>query len=282
MIQELNVPPKLDSQEKLAATQNIPDSEKLMASEINSTVAKVNELVAEANNKTDNLDNANDIKYPTAKAVADGDKARISKEFQGELQVTATGDIHNLEPAGKGLFSFINAVTITGINTNNFFDGQVVSILNVSTGLLNITHLSNQSLPANRIFIPSGQDISLKPSSFIFLRYSNTRNRLEVINVFGTDLLPSLAYAGNEQRVVTVTPEGVCFAEPIMEYEVFDETTTGYNTLASIVAAYPTSVGRKKGFQVWCYYMAQPTLYKKCGDGDDSWLKVDTQITKMI
>lgn len=273
MIQELNITTKQNNAEHLEATQNIPADQKMTAEEINATVGKVNELVQEVNKKATNLDNPNNDNFPTTKAAADALATKQSKGEKAELQITSAVDVHNADAQGKGLLSFTQAIKVTGVKSTGFYDGQEIAILNLSAGSLTIVHMSGLSFEANRIFSVTGQNVVMKPNSFIILRYSQTRNRLEVVTVFGTDILPGLAYAGSEQRVVTITPDGVCYAEPIMEYEVFDDSAAGFGSLTAVATAYPTAQGFKKGFQVVCAYMTPPTLYKKCGDGDDNWVK---------
>lgn len=84
-----------------------------------------------------------------------------------------------------------------------------------------------------------------------------------------------------QRRAITVGPTGNIVAEDIFEFEVFDDTAsgTGYATLAAINAQYPSIVNsvlvRPKGFTVYCYFMTNSTIYKKCGDNDAYWLKID-------
>lgn len=101
-----------------------------------------------------------------------------------------------------------------------------------------------------------------------------------MLTLFGTDLLLSLAYEGTESRVVTVGPDGVLSAETMMNYREYNETSTGFASLADIVSAYPTSNGYKKGFTVVCAFMATPTIYEKVGDSDAHWIKYT--VTKMV
>lgn len=92
--------------------------------------------------------------------------------------------------------------------------------------------------------------------------------------------LGSVVPVGTTQnRAVTVQPNGALQSNVMFESEIFDETTTGYSTLASINSVYPSVVGgvlvRPQGLTVYCYFMANPTIYKKCGDSDFYWLKID-------
>lgn len=82
-----------------------------------------------------------------------------------------------------------------------------------------------------------------------------------------------LAVANAPKRLVSVVADGSLQAEEIMVFEVIDNTTSGFSSLSALSSAYPASSGLKKGFTVVCPLMAQPTVYKKCSDGDDTWLK---------
>jgi hypothetical protein len=272
-IEQLNIVQKEDSADKLAQMQGVPEKNYVKASEFNQVKDKVNEVVSAANQKKESLNDTHN-EFPSSKAVRDETEKKITKAEKDELEVLSAVDVNDVDPKGKGLLFFKNAITVTGIKSVGLYEGQEFFIMNGSIGVLTIANMSNSSTPGNRIYLQSGQNLSMKPNGVIRLRYSKVRSRFEVITSFGVDMLASLAYAGNVQRVVTVTPEGVCFAEEMMEYEVFDETTVGYANLNAIVLAYPSSAGRKKGFQVICPYTTPPCIFKKCSDGDEKWIKL--------
>lgn len=273
IIDPLDIETKEDHPEKLAAVQGMPTKYYINMNLWNAIKNKINQLVDFSKSLKTSLTNS-DAEFPTSKAVLAETDKKITKAEKGELAVTSNVNVNNVDPQGKGLLTFSNGITVSGIKATGMYEGQELFILNASAAFLTIQHMNAASSPGNRMFIPSAQDLSLRPNSFVRLRYSVTRTRFELVNVVGTDVFTTLANAGNEQRVVTITPEGVAYAEPIMEYEVFDDTTVGFASLAAVAGVYPTSSGRKKGFQVVCAYMNPPTIYKKTGDGDDQWIKV--------
>ena len=77
-----------------------------------------------------------------------------------------------------------------------------------------------------------------------------------------------------QTTLVAVLPDGTLQAQETMEYEAYDETVSGYATLAAISAAYSSSMNYQKGFQVICPFMTPPTIYKKVGQSDSFWLKM--------
>lgn len=84
-----------------------------------------------------------------------------------------------------------------------------------------------------------------------------------------------------------IAPDGTLQGQNTFEFEVYDEDPAGYATLAAINAAYPSIVGgelkRPQGFTVYCYFMANPTIYKKCGDSDNYWLKINNNgVSKLL
>jgi hypothetical protein len=280
MIDPLNITPKQDSAEKVAATQNVPANEKIPATEFNNIISKVNDLVAESNKKTTSLNNPNDSTFPTTKAVADKLADKVSISTSAEFTYTAATDAINVDTNGKAFILFTNSVVVTGLKTTGFKDGQIFIIKNGSNGLITIKHQSIASAVGNRFSTINNQDLSLKPNTWACFIYSELRQRIELIFVFGTDMLLSLANTGTVPRVVQSMPDGSVTSESIMEFEVHDETITGYSTLAALVQAYPTQENgvdiRKKGFQVICAFTTPPCIYKKCGDGNEHWLKLSS------
>lgn len=279
-IQALNIVAKEDTPEKAAALINVLPKHKVTSEEFNKIPAKVNELVGAANKKTASLLNPDDDKFPTTKAVADALQYKTDIRTSEEFIVTSEQDVNNLDTGGKACIVITNSIAITGIKTDGFKDGQMIIIKNASPGNALIRHQSADSLPVNRIDILSGNDLTIRSNAWGYFRYSEVRQRVELFSLFGSDYLMSLINAGTQPRAVTVFPDGSVSSEPIMEFEVHDEITAGYNTLAAIVAAYPTEengvIVRKKGFQVICAFTTPPSIFKKCGDGDDHWLKQST------
>lgn len=272
-IETIDFENKEDHQDKLSAVQNIPPRYWVSAANINALKARINQLVERANKFVTSFSNAANDTYPSTLAVQIELDKKLNISGLAELQITAAGDAINLNAQGKGCLSFTQSVNVTGIDKTGFADGQQIQLFNASAGYLVIKHNSISSSLGNRIHNSTLVDLSLKPRSWVNLRYSTMRSRWEIVNLYGTEMLASLANTGTTSRVVTVNPDGSLFGEPIMDFQVFDETATGFASLAAIVAAYPTSASRAKGFQVLCMAMTPPTLYIKSGDGDDSWIK---------
>lgn len=287
LITQLNIIDKTDSPDKLAQMQGLPENQYIKSEEFNQVKGKVNELVAAANKKTTTLDNATDETFPSTKAVADEVAKRASLATASEFVCTNTNDVHNLDTLGKATIWINTSINLSGVKTSTFTDGQQIIIKNGSNTIVNILHASNSSVVGNRFHTVTGQSIVLNAGSWGFFRFSKVRQRIEQFTVFGQDVLYSLANSGSQGRVVVVNPDGSLTSENIMEYEVHDEAVPQYNTLAAIVAAYPTQVGgvdiRKKGFQVICGFSNPPAIYKKIGDGNEHWLKISGgNITKMV
>lgn len=380
-MEPLNIANKVDSPEKVQAVQDIPDNQKMMASEFNQVKNKVNELVVEANKKTPDLANPDHNKYPTTKAVVDGlalkpdypdevtaigaiiqdgqnitinsaswrikavaytkasqsiftvpftspglcridfivgntandlvrisgaeslspvppgvpegtvvvtqfavseskvgrasqpiNQAAILKSEVAEMHIVSTYNVNDLDPAGKDTLVVNNTITLTGIKAG--YDGREITIINRSNGHITFAHNSEDSITANRFFIPiAEQDLSIRSQSRVSFKYSKAQARWELTNTFGSGYNPNLVSAGGELRIVTVTEEGIMFSEPIMEFMLVDETTTGFASLSEVATAYPAELGYKKLFHVFCPYMTPQTMYIKYGDGDDLWSK---------
>lgn len=87
-------------------------------------------------------------------------------------------------------------------------------------------------------------------------------------------------------EAVMKQPDGTLESLQLFESEAYDDLPAGYATLAAIVAQYPSVVGgelkRPQGFKVFCYFMANPTVYIKCGDNDLYWLKIDNTGTHKL
>lgn len=271
-IEQLNIGAKQDSQAKLQQTANVPAAEKIMSAEFNQVVNKVNEVVEAANQKETALSNSN-IKFPTSAAVKAETDKKIEKVEKAELEVGSAVDVNDFDPQNKGVLGFKNPIKISGIKSMGLYDGKEIYLFNRSIGILTILHQSALSAPGNRIKIRGNQDLELPATAIIKLRYSTVMACFELVDITGAEIMTHLAYLGNEQRVLTITPQGVVFAEQIIDFQVFDDNANGYANLNALVAAYPTSAGRKKGFQVICPQMNPPTLYIKCGDNDDNWIK---------
>lgn len=276
----INIETKEDSPEKIAQLEamSVPDKYVIFGANFNALKTKINDIIAFVNKRVATLANPNDIDFPTTKAVAEELAKRVLLDTMSEYVCTAVNDVNNLDSEAKACILVKNSINLTGIKTTPFSDGQVIIIKNDSTGIVNVMHNSGLSLVGNRFQTVTGQNLSVRPNSWVYLRYSKSRQRIEQISVFGQDVLYSLVNSGNDGRVVVVQPDGTLTSDAIMEYEVHDEAIAPYNTLASIVAAYPTVVGgvevRKKGFQVICAFSNPPAIYKKCGDGNEHWLKI--------
>jgi hypothetical protein len=90
---------------------------------------------------------------------------------------------------------------------------------------------------------------------------------------FLTDFIDATATIS---RAVIISPQGALGVTTIMEYEFFDDGLDGYPTLASLQVNFPSQQGnivRAQGFQVVCWNMANPTIYKKTGDSDENWMR---------
>lgn len=272
-IELIDIEQKQDHRDKLPAVQNIQPKYWISATNFNTIKDRLNQVINWANKLVTSFDNAANDTYPSTLAIKNELDKKLNLSGLAELQVTAGTDAVNLNAQGMGCLSFTQSVAVTGINKAGYADGQQIQIYNASNGFLTIKHNSATSSSGNRIFNSTGADLALKPRSWVNLRFSSVRNRWDIVNLYGTEMLASLANTGTTSRVVTVNPDGSLFSEPIMDFQVFDETAAGFGTLASIAAAYPTNAGRAKGFQVICMAMTPPTLYIKTGDGDDNWIK---------
>ena len=198
----------------------------------------------------------------------------ILKEELTETIITSAVDVHDLNPGGKTSFSFTNAIAITGIDHSNLAEGTRILIRNNSEGLLFLNHLSIQSQAANRLYIVGEIDLSLRPDSYAELRVCKLRNRVELVNVYGTDYFPTMVNSGTVNRIMAFTPDGYATFEEVGEFLIVDDVTTADMNLATISTKYPIAEKFYKGLTVWqVNRIGGPAIYYKAGDGDLVWMK---------
>lgn len=165
-----------------------------------------------------------------------------------------------------------------GEDSDTAFDGE--------RGKIAYEHSQETGNPHETTFAEIGSKPSLLSGYGITDAYDKTETdgllavKIEINGDLGgmpTDVLVSKirnAALVGQTTLVAVLPDGTVQAQEQMEFEVIDDTISGYASLAAVVAAYPASSGYDIGLQVICPFMSSPTIYKKVGEGDSYWLRM--------